>query len=80
MNPRVCLAFCLAATRYARYLLPRYPSAPVWHMGPAAWVVGTGIARWGMPDLSIPYSYNIDTDAFSLAFTRRIKFSHMLIQ
>lgn len=58
------------------YPLLRYPSAPVWHMGPAAWVAGTGIARWGMPDLSIPYANNIDADAFSSAFTRRTTFYH----
>lgn len=76
------LISCLAATRYATrvFFLPRYPFAPVWHMGPAAWETGTGIAGWGVPVLSVPYPNNIDTDVFLLAFTRRVKFSPMLVQ
>ena len=55
-------------------LLPRYPSAPVWYMGSAARGAGTGIAGWDMPDIFIPYSANIDTTSFLLAFTRRTRF------
>ena len=83
MNPRVYLAFCLAATRYANrvFFLPRYLSAPVWRMGGlAARDTGTGIAGCGMPDLSIPYSDNIETTSFLLAFTRRMKFLYVLVQ
>lgn len=55
-------------------LLPRYPSAPIWHMEPAARDAGTGIAEWDMPDLSVPYPNNIYTAIFLLAFTRRTRF------
>ena len=70
MNPRGYLAFCLAATRYANrvFFLPRYPSAPVWHMGLAAWVAG-----WGMSNLSIPYANNIDTDVFFISLYAKDK-------